>query len=72
MTLAVLRGRKRDDDFERIFGSAAIEQHARSGVGEHPRMGFDDGANLFDRRLELGPLRGPEAHLAVGRLAHAL
>lgn len=31
-------------------------------------MGFDDGADLFDCWLELGPLRGPEAHLAgMGR-----
>jgi hypothetical protein len=60
----VLRGRKRDDDLERVFGCAAVEQHARRRVSEHARMGFDDGAGLFDRQLELGPLRRPEAHLA--------
>src|SRR5260370_24257105 len=60
----VLRGRKRDDDLDRVFGCATVEQRARRRVGEHARMGFDDGAYLFDRRLELGPLRPPEAHLA--------
>src|SRR5580704_17109076 len=36
----VLGGGKRYDDLERVFGRAAIEQHARSRISEHARMGF--------------------------------
>jgi hypothetical protein len=61
----VLDAGESDDDLERVFGGAAIEQHARSRVSEHARMGFDDGADVFQRRLKLGPLRDREAHLGT-------
>jgi hypothetical protein len=60
----VLGSSERDDDLDRVFAGTAIEQHARSRVGEHPRMGFDDRANPFDYRVEPRPLRHPEAHFA--------
>ena len=47
----VLGGGERGDDLDRVFGRASIEQHARSRVGEHPRMGFDDGKASPTARL---------------------
>jgi hypothetical protein len=59
----VLGGGECHYDLERVFGCAASSTLEAGSAST--RMGFDDGADVFQRRLKLGPLRDREAHLGT-------